>query len=336
MKDAVKGGISNFRRRIQEVLLFTFITLLALSFFISRNIISSASLFHLNIQGLLPLLVCILVVWLLDTVKFVFIAQLSNVRITKKKSFEIVLASIFASNITPYYSGAMASQIYFLAKFGQSIRVSTAISSVYLILSLIVSVIFCMIFIFSPHSFISGVRGNFYFGLVVFVFLFSFFALFSMFYPEKLKVVINKVMKLFGREPLQEEKAMKVIDEFSLGLRYFLSQNKFLLLLVIVVSFFAQFFSILLVPLSFAALGLNFNFYEVFLTQVAMQFTASVGITPGGIGIIESIFAAFFYPLAHNFTASLTLLYRIASFYLPTLVGAFFFFKLLSEPKIRN
>lgn len=330
------GGISHFQKRIKEVLLLAFITFLALSFFISRNVISSASLFHLNMRWLIAILICILIVWLLDTVKFIFIARLSNVHVTRKKSFEIVLASIFASNITPYYSGSMASQIYFLARFGQSVGVSTAISAVYLILSLIVSLIFCMIFVLSPHSFISGVRGNFYFGLVVFVFLFSFFALFSMFFPDKLKMFINRVMKLLHRKPLQEEKAMKVIDEFSSGLRYFLSQNKLLLLLVIVVSFLAQFFSILLVPLSFAALGINFNFYGVFLTQVAMQFGASVGITPGGIGIIESIFAAFFYPLAHNFTASLALLYRVASFYLPSIVGAFFFFKLLGEPKIRN
>jgi uncharacterized protein (TIRG00374 family) len=97
------------------------------------------------------------------------------------------------------------------------------------------------------------------------------------------------------------------------------------------VSFLAQLFTILLVPFSFFALGLHFNFREVFLTAIALQLTISVGITPGGIGIIESAFAGFFYPLTHGFTALLILLYRVASFYIPTLVGALFFFKLLRE-----
>jgi len=336
MKDSVKGGISNFRRHIKEVLLFASITLFVLTFFTLKTHSLVQLLAELNIKGIALILLCILLLWFANTAKFHLIARLTNVNVGVQKSFEIVLASIFASNITPYYSGLVASQIYFVSKFGESAGLSAAISSIYLILRLIVAVLLSLIFIFSPHQFIKGVRGDFYVGLIVFVFLFTAVVMFSMFFPEKLKKLVNKLKKIFSREPLREERAEKFIDTFNSGLRYFIAQDKLLIFLVVVLSFIGQILSILIAPLSFVALGLKFDFYEVFLIQIAVQFAASAGITPGGIGIIEGVFAGFFYPLAQSFTSVLTIVYRIASFYLPTLVGAFFFFKLLSEPKIRN
>ncbi|MGB9695553.1 MAG: lysylphosphatidylglycerol synthase transmembrane domain-containing protein [Caldisericaceae bacterium] len=336
MKDTAKGGISNFRKHIIEVLLFALVTVAILVVLIFQSKAKASVNVSLSVRGILFLLGCVLILWFVNAAKFGLIAYLTGYRIAREKSFEIVLASIFASNITPYYSGLVVSQVYFLSKFGGNVGISAVISSVYLTLTLIVAIMFCIIFILSPHTFVTGVRGDFYLGLISFVIFVSLFALFLMFFPDKSKKLVAMIGRLFHRNQTQQEKAMQFIDQFDYALRYFVSRNKFLLLVVIVLSFVSQFLSILLVPLSFAALGLKFNFYEVFLTQVAMQFTASVGITPGGIGIIESAFAGFFYPLAQGYTPALTLLYRIASFYFPTIVGAFFFFGLLGEQKTSN
>ncbi len=326
-----KNGIKHIERRVSQALLFLIPTIFIIFLLVFRETNFKIFFGTLNYKYLVFLLILMLVVWLLDVLRFSLIISFSNSKLSFKKSFEIILASFFGANVTPFYSGGIATQIYFLSKFSQTVGKSTAISVIYMILTLIVYLIFSLILLFTPHSFITGMREDFFMGLAIFVFILSFFAFFFMLYPEKAEKIVDKLFMRFSLSDIKREKIRMSIREFSEGLKFFFRQNKFFIALTIVITFVSQSLFFLFTPVSFMALSIPFSFKEVILTQIAMQFTTSIGATPGGIGIIEGAFAAFFHPLAGGKTAQLTLLWRSASFYIPTIIGGFFFYKLLRE-----
>jgi uncharacterized protein (TIRG00374 family) len=328
-----KGGIENFERRVSQMLLFFIPTFIIIIYFIFRETDFKDLIRRLNIRYLLLLIALMVLVWLFSAVKFILVVKLTKSSISFKKAFEIVLAGIFGSNITPFYTGGIATQTYFLTKFAETLGMSTAISVIFFILTLIVAVIFSVILLFVPHGFVTGLRSGFIYGIAGLVVGWSIVALFFMKFPKKAKSLISFFFKIFLKRPPNVYKLDKTLDEFSLGLNYFFSQNKVLLLLVVLFSVATQTLSFLITPVSLKVLGIPFSFNEVFITQIAVQFTASAGFTPGGIGVIETAYAGMFYPFAKNAIAQLTFLYRLAYFYVPALVGVFFFSKLLREEK---
>ncbi len=328
-----KSGIDNIEKRLSQTVLLVLLTFAGIFFFLFRETNLRDFIHRLNPFYLFLLFLFLLLVWLFDSIKFYLVVKLSGGKISFFRSFEIVLASIFGSNITPFYSGGIPTQVYFLSKFAESVGKATAISVLYMILTLIVYLVFSVILIFVPHGFITGVRKDFFMSLAVVVFVFSFFAFFFMRFPKKAKVIIRFISKKVSPDKFDPSGLEKSIDDFSRGLSLFFSKNKFLAFLSVVVAFAAQTSFLFLTPLSFKALNLHLSLKEVLLSQIAMQFTTSIGATPGGIGIMDAAFAAFFKPFVPQSIAQLTLLYRLVSFYIPTLVGGLYFYKLMREKK---
>ncbi len=331
--DDKKGGIKHFEKRISQAFLLVIPTLVVIFLFIFRETNLASLIKRINLFYVMLLLLVLLAVWIFDTLKFYVVVKFSGGKISFKKSFEIVLASIFGSNITPFYSGGIPTQVYFLSKFSESVGRATAISVLYMILTLTIYLVFSVFLLITPHNFITGLRNDFITSLAIFVFILSFFAFFFMRYPHKAKNIIEKISKRISGNNFDSAGIEHTIDEFSEGLRLFFSQNKIFSILTIFIALAAQILFLFLTPLSFKALGLNFPLKEILLTQIAMQFTASIGATPGGIGIMDAAFAAFFKPYAPHHIAQLTFLYRFVSFYLPTIVGALYFYKLLREER---
>jgi len=333
MSKEKKGGIENLEKRISQSTLLVLLTIVVIVFFIFRETDLIGLIKRINLFYLFILVLCLFAVWFFNGVKLYLVVKLSGGKIRFWKSIEIMFASIFGSNITPFYSGAIPTQVYFLSKFAESVGRSTAISVVYMILTLIVYLVFSVILIITPHQFISGGRNTFFMSLAIFVFVFSFFTFFFMKYPKKIKRVIEFVSKKIANEKFDSSSLEHSIDEFSEGLTLFFSANKLLVTATLFIAFVSQSFFLMLTPLSFKALSISAPIKEIILTQIAMQFTTSIGATPGGIGIMDAAFAAFFKPLAPHAIAQLTFLYRMISFYIPTFVGGLFFYKLLREEK---
>lgn len=328
-----RGGIENFERKVSRMLLFFFPTFIVIIYFVFRETDFKILLRKIDLKYVFVLLALMVIAWLLSTVKFILVVKLTRGKISFRRALDIVLAGIFGSNITPFYTGGIASQTYFLVKFAESIGRSTAISVIYFILTLTVSFIFAIILIFIPHGFITGLRSDFAYSVAIIVIAWSGIALFFMKFPQKAKFLIKLFIRVVLKRQPDLVKLDKGLNDFSEGLRYFFSQNKLQLLLILFVSFLTQLTSMFLTPAAFLVLGIPFPFKEVFITQIAVQFTASIGFTPGGIGIIEGAYAGLFYPFASASIALLTFVYRLAYFYIPTIVGAFFFYKLLREER---
>ncbi len=328
-----KSGIENIEKRISQAVLLVLLTFAVIFFFLFKETNLKDFFHRLNPFYLSVLIVFLFLVWIFDAIKFYLVVKLSEGKVSFFRSFEIVLASIFGSNVTPFYSGGIPTQVYFLSKFAESVGKATAISVLYMILTLIVYLVFSLILFFAPHGFITGLRRDFFMSLAFIVFAFSFLAFFFMRFPQKAKGIIRFISKKISPEHFDPSGIECSIDDFSKGLSLFFSKNKFLALLSVIVAFVAQILFLFLTPLSFKALNLPLSLKEVLLSQIAMQFTTSVGATPGGIGIMDAAFAAFFKPFAPYAIAQLTLLYRLISFYIPTLVGGLYFYKLMREEK---
>ncbi len=328
-----KSGIENIEKRLSQTVLLVLLTFAAIFFFLFRETDLKSFIHRLNPFYLFLLFVLLFLVWLFDAMKFYLVVRLSGGKVSFIRSFEIVLASIFGSNITPFYSGGIPTQVYFLSKFAESVGKATAISVLYMILTLIVYLVFSVILLLTPHGFITGVRKDFFITLAFVVFAFSFFAFFFMRFPKKAKGIIHIISKKISPDKFDPGGLEKSIDDFSRGLSLFFSNDKLLALLSVVVAFIAQTLFLFLTPLSFKALNLPLSLKEILLSQIAMQFTTSIGATPGGIGIMDAAFAAFFKPFAPSSIAQLTLLYRLVSFYIPTLIGGLYFYKLMREKK---
>ncbi len=318
------------------MLLFLIPTLIIVIYFVFRETDLRGLIGKINGKNLFFLAVTMFVIWLLNALRFFLVVRSAKGNISFSKAFEISMASVFASNITPFYSGGIATQVYFLMKFAQTIGRSMAISVIYLILSLFVTVTFSLILVLTPHAFISGIRSGFIYVLASFVLVLSFVALFFMRYPNKAKGAINLFFKVFVRRPADPVKLEKGINEFSESLRLFFSQNKLFIAFTILVALLTQLLSVFLTPLSLMTINVGFPLREAMLAHIAVSFVMSVGFTPGGIGLVEGAYAGMMYPFAPGSIAQLTFLYRIVSFYIPTIVGVIFFYKLLREERIRT
>ncbi len=330
-KGEKKGGIEDLEKKISQALLFLFPTIIVIFYFVFRETDFGILFTTLNYRYVALLFVLMVAIWLANALKFSLIVLFSKSKLSFKKSFKIVLASIFGANITPFYSGGVPTQVYFLSKFSQTIGKAVAISAVYMILTLIVYLVFSLVLFFAPRGFITGFKQDFFMGLAAFVFFLSFFAFFFMRYPKKAERIINWVYRTLLHKGDRAERIKKGIGEFSEGLDFFFSQNKFSIVVTILLTLTAQCLFFLVTPVSFLAVGVPFSFWEVILTQIAVQFTTSIGASPGGIGVMEGAFAAFFRSIAGEKVAQITLLWRSATFYIPTFVGAFFFYRLLRE-----
>ncbi len=332
MENKTKGGVENLGRKIAQTLLFAFITIFLLVLLINKGGGINKFFSIINSKFLVLILLTLLLVWIFNAFKLMLVIKILEEEISLPLSFEIVLAAIFGANITPFYSGGMAAQIYFLSKSTKNIGKSSAVSVIYLILSLIISMFFSIIFLLTPHPHIQGTREYFFISLIIFVLTLSVTSFIFIRYPAKISTFFEKVYKKFTKKEPNRVKLESVIYEFSEGMGHFLqSKNRKLIIIAILVSLISQGLYFLMTPLAFYLLNIPINLKDVLLTQIAFNFTASIGFSPGGIGVIEGAFAGFFYPFAPTNIALLTLIYRIFSFYIPTIIGGFFFFFLIRK-----
>ncbi|BAL81588.1 lysylphosphatidylglycerol synthase transmembrane domain-containing protein [Caldisericum exile] len=320
-------GTRSIEKTLRRVLLLSIITFGVLIYLIFRNISLKELVNSLKPAWFLLLFMNTGVVVLMNGVKFKALVKSLKSDISYIDSLKIVLSSVFASNITPYYSGGIATQMYLLKKIKNDFNASTLVSISYTILTVIVSLIFAIIFFILPHPFLKGIRGSFLISVIALAFALSGLALFFMANPEKTKNFIKFIIRKFNLK-FDEIQILLEVDAFSEGLKFML-KNPLNLMKLVLISFISQLLYEMIGLTSLKAIGINFDFYEAFLTQIASNFIATVGITPGGMGIVEGSYLLLFVPISHHFAPLQTFLFRMFSYYIPSLIGAFVFYRTL-------
>lgn len=331
MSEQSKGSIKELGRKLLQILLLSFLTIFVLSLIIRRTTQIEDVLKSIQCMYLPAIFSAIFSVWILNAIKMQLIAGLIKARINFARSFQIVLAGVFGANITPFYSGGMATQIYFLSKIATTVGRASVISVVYLILSLISSIFFSLVFIVTPHPAVQGVREVFFLSIVLFALFLSSILVLFITHPERFLNFLERILRRSPKKDAILHRVSSMLSDFKQGMRILLSAGKPRLFTLILVSLFSQAIYITLTPLSFYILGINVDFKQAFLAQIALNFTSSLGFSPGGVGVIESAFAGFLYPFAPVKIPLVTLVYRLFSFYLPTVAGGLVFLFLLNS-----
>jgi uncharacterized protein (TIRG00374 family) len=311
---------------LRRVLLFALFVFFILIFLVFKNVSLKELWQVLNPFWFLMLFVVTSTVICLNGIKFKLLVRVVKGHISYFDSLKIVLSSVFASNVTPYYAGGFVTQIYLLKKFDREIS-ATLVAISYTILSTIASFIFSIPILFAPSSFIAGTRGKLLLSIILFSALLSVGAIILMAYPEKTKKLILAIVRKF-KIKANTDHLMSEVDNFSESLKFML-KNKMDLLILVLISVASLFCSQMIGLVSLKAISIDFNFYEAFITQVVSNFIASVGITPGGIGIVEGSYLLLFLPIAKEFAPLQTFLYRIFSFYLPAIAGGIVFYRVV-------
>lgn len=314
---------------LRRVLLLSLFVFLVLVFLIFKNVSLSELIQRINISWFLMLFLNMFIVILLNGVKFRLLVNSVGNDIPYIDALKIVLSSVFASNITPYYSGGIVAQIYLLKRLKNGTSSATLISVMYTILTIVVALIFAVILLILPHPFLKSIRGTFIFSIIVLAFLFSSFALFLMVNPTKAKRLVSLLFKKFSLK-VDLLKINLEIDAFSEGLRFIIKDKKHLINLVLV-NLVSQFLHNLIGLTSLKAIGIQFDFYEALITQIASSFVATIGIIPGGMGITEGTYLLLFIPIALKYAPLQTFLFRMFSYYIPSILGAIVFYKTLGS-----
>ncbi|AFK21923.1 flippase-like domain-containing protein [Pyrococcus sp. ST04] len=128
--------------------------------------------------------------------------------------------------------------------------------------------------------------------------------------------------KIFSHEKSLEEKITSAIREFKSTL-VMLAKKKREVLISMMWSFVLWISDVVRMYFVFLSLGRNMSIIQVLLVKMASMAIAMVSIIPGGIGINEAVQSALFLAIGVEKTlaVSATMLDRLISFWIPTVVG---------------
>lgn len=328
------NAIPDLRSKIRNLLFVLVPTLVILVFVLLRKTDSAALARSMDRRFIGAIVILMITKWLVDGFRLQQIVRFSGGKVSYWRSTAIFMASIFGSNITPFYTGGIATQVYFLAKFAISVGRSAAISVIYALLNLAVNLVFSVIVLTSPSPVAAGPHRIALVGVASTMVILAVLAFIFMRFPARTERWLRHLLR---RRPAVAEHAVAGLHEFTMGFASFFEASHGAVALLLLISFLSQFLSLLFTPLVFGALGIEgIPVKRLLLTQAGVQFSSSVGGTPGGVGIIEGIFALFFGSFAGSDTAAVTLLWRLATYYIPTLVGAVVFFLLLRQESVMD
>jgi len=128
-------GTHKILRRVLLLSLFVFVCLM---FLIFKNVSLGELIQKISLTGFLILFVNMGVVIFLNGYRFKLLVNSVDENISYVDALRITLSSVFASNITPYYSGGPAAQVYLLKKIKNNLSSSTLIALSYTILTVMV------------------------------------------------------------------------------------------------------------------------------------------------------------------------------------------------------
>lgn len=238
----------------------------------------------------------------------------------------------FFSCITPSATGGQPAQLYYMKRDNIGFSVSTVVLMIVTILYKSVLVFLGLMIIFFNHSlitdYIKDVNFFFYFGLLLNA---GFIAamLILLFEPTLASRILFKLTKLCEKVRILKKRASRRQKQKESMERYHntasvISENKFLILEMFVVTLFQRILHFSITYIVYRSFGLNtLSFIDVVSLQCIISIAVDMLPLPGGMGISEGLFLSIFKKI---FTGSLLypamLLSRGISYYLLVLVSA--------------
>lgn len=266
------------------------------------------------------------------------------------KVLEINLATSFAGNITPFYSGGIPTQIYLLCQAGLQPGKSSAVVTLRVIISsLVFTLLTPFLLLFYRSRLTDGYMRNATSIAIPIAFVLSGLLLLFIIKPGIASNFLTLLMKLFTkkrstREPSQKSKSrvqtfinrlFTQIEVFHDSIKQFRNGIYFYLAFLFSVLYWAGFFAI--APFLMYACGINVSgmFWQIILFQFILVFIVAYIPIPSGSGIMEFGFYSVFSFIPPPLRALFIFIWRILSYHIATFVGGFILVKLINQQSDR-
>ena len=262
-----------------------------------------------------------------------YIIKANNGKVSYLKCFQINLMILFFHGITPFAGGGQPMEIYFLHKEGIPVTKATNITlqnfivyQIALILTGLIALIYNHIFnVFPNDSLIKYlvVLGFIINTLVLVVtFILSFGKKTNKFIIEKGIHFLAKI-KIIKEEKKTQEKCQKYLQSFHDN-AIELKKNKKIVAFMVLINIIGLMTMYSMPYPILRGMGININIFKVITAIAYVMIIGSFVPIPGGTGGIEYSFIFFFqYLISGSILHAAMLVWRLISYYLGMVFGAF-------------
>jgi hypothetical protein len=255
---------------------------------------------------------------------------------------KVVYSGYFAGVITPWRSGGVATETYFLYRYGLDPGIAAAIisfgacmSTLLLLLSMPVTVV---VSVRDIHLSLT-LQGILYLAMLIGL---IFLVVVIVFMRSPKERTLATFQRLFPRL-IQRERFKKFVtrfseeaEKFSLFLREIIALGWKTILYAGICSLFFWLSGLLVIPLVLVGMGHPELFLKSMVAQLVVQCLLPFVPLPGGSGVGEVGFFVIynqFLPPEYNLAGLLTVIWRFFDFYLGILIGGGFFLLVLKDIK---
>lgn len=334
MKVDIKKGIK----------IFLFITILISTLILILTVSEETWKYLKSIRPFYFLLtLCVLFLYYyLDGIRLKYLAKGLGYNLSVSTGIEVVVSGIFLAAVTPFQTGGLPVQIYYLKKNGISYGEGTLILFMRGFLAIIFHIV-ALPFIFFTYSYLlkNSFVGWIIKYIVVIYPLMLIISLLIYFLPEKFLKFLEKIDNRTFSKKKGENSPIKrfsnfirrEIEYFKDGLKHYFYKRKALLFILLFLTFVSYiiFFSIAVLiliglgvkiehPLAVANLQFLHNFLVYFMP------------TPGASGIAETVFAILFKDICpKDILGVYAIIWRFFTFTIGALLGGFLTLRIVQK-----
>jgi len=323
---SVEGGLKQHKRLWLYVLIavgMSVAAIILLSLFtMDHNTFKAIS--HVEIFSLVMVTVLVLGRWASETLRYKLIIKAVGKKLSYGKTAKSILGAAFTGAVTPYRSGSLPTQVFFLTRYGLTGGEATAISLTGGAISLLVMTVAMPIVLVLSLSKIHVSLGMS--TVIICIAVFAFFAfmvaVYSMRDPGRVSRILRRITPRFmKRKPKYErfeERLTKGMEDFSRSLRTLAKARKSLLVAILLLTIVFWFAGAFVASWILRGLGYPQYFWKALLGQMLVTSILPFTPVPGESGVAEVAFAGVFSMfIAKNTLALVTMTWRFFMLYLP-------------------
>lgn len=286
---------------------------------------------------------CLLITWICETITLHLPMKKMYPNQTFSNSIKVTMIGLLFNNVTPFSSGGQPMQAYELTKTGKRVSDSLSALAMKFIITQIALVVTTLVVVAIEFDFFANLMQNFVW-LAIVGFAINILAIVVVIIAgvkkRAITIFTTPIIKFLGKIKIIKnpdktiEKLDGSIDNFRGQFQFMRKQKKMVLLMFItaVVQSLAYYSITYMVYRAFGNYGISF--WQIIPVQAFLLLLMTFIPTPGsGLGA-EGGFLLLFNSIFKEGTINMSILFwRMYTFYLPIIVGAFF---LIPTKKRRN
>lgn len=299
--------------------------------FIIRKTTGDISISHLDIRWLICSIGIIIVWWISDSMSLKVILNAVGKNLGLFQILKIMLSSFFFGAITPFNSGFLPAEFFFLKAANVGLEFSFPVVMFKMLLNGLLRGLLSIVLGIYLRGSLSSVIGKIIFVILLvygFASIFGYFLLFSKDkYSTKLRGLICKLFDFLGnRYKFLSRICFSISNSFRNSAEniepLFKNFNWFPKTIFWVMLFWIAQFSLPYFVLK--TLGFSVEFLGIFIAQAFFYLIQPYLPTPGGSGIAEIGYDFLTKSFINMSSPAFIFLWRLFSFYVPMIIGAMF------------